>query len=309
MMNHNCEPNIVMIFNSTQVEVRANRNIKAGEELQHCYKDIAYDCTFRSRRITDKYQFECHCTFSAFNKKQKTLMLTFASGDRCVREIDRHYKGASPDINNPIVHIITTQGDLFELVERANHQAVGIGNSFDVSALIAEITSMTEKGYAGRQWPNDLEPLPIALRSLATICLGQGDIINALRIQIRALAYVKNRNTLPHAEDLIEFVVSLRSFTMYPHRKVAWDGPLPKFKDFEDFCVGHMCALHALLTRFYGEQGRVTRIIRDVMHEEIEKYRGPRPPSRVFRRKFKSSHETILKWAGVDPKYWVVELS
>lgn len=96
---------------------------------------------------------------------------------------------------------------------------------------------------------------------------------------------------------------------MYPHRKVSWDGPLPKFKDFEDFCVGHMCALYALMVRFYGEQGRVTRIIRDVMHEEIDKYCGPRPPSRVFRRKFKTSHETILKWAGVDPKCWVVELS
>lgn len=79
MMNHNCEPNIVIVFNSTQVEVRAVRSIKAGEELQHCYRDIAYDCTFRSPRIESKYQFECHCTFHAFQRsteETKTLVLT-----------------------------------------------------------------------------------------------------------------------------------------------------------------------------------------------------------------------------------------
>lgn len=63
MLNHNCEPNIVIIFNSTQVEVRAVENIKAGEELLHCYRNIAYDCTFRNPRIAARYQFKCQCTF------------------------------------------------------------------------------------------------------------------------------------------------------------------------------------------------------------------------------------------------------
>ncbi|PNP42653.1 hypothetical protein TGAMA5MH_05394 [Trichoderma gamsii] len=290
MMNHNCEPNIVIVFNSTRVEVRAARNIKAGEELQHCYRDIAYDCTFRSPRIAARYQFKCQC-------------------DRCIRESNRHYEGASPDIDDPIIHILATQGDLFAFIEKAKIQALGFGKSFDVSTLLADIANITEEGHAGRRWPDDLEPLPIALKSLAALCEAQGDIINTLKIRVRALGYAKYRNTLPYAEDLVDFVVSLRAFTMYPHRKVVLDGPLPKFKEFEDFCVGHMCALYALMVRFYGEQGRVTRIIRDVMHEEIDKYYGPRPPTRPFRRKFKASHETILKWAGVDAKHWIVEIS
>jgi hypothetical protein len=237
------------------------------------------------------------------------LNIDFVLGARCIRESNRHYEGASPDIDDPIIHILATQGDLFAIIERAKIQALGYGKSFDVSTFLAEIANITEEGHAGRRWPDDLEPLPIALKSFAALCEAQGDILNTMKIRIRALGYAKYRNTLPYAEDLIDFVVTLRDFTMHPHRKVYLDGPLPKFKEFEDFCVGHMWALYALLVRFYGEQGRVTRIIRDIMHEEIDKYYGPRPPTRVFRRKFKASHEAILKWAGVDPKFWVVDIN
>lgn len=231
------------------------------------------------------------------------------SGDRCIRESNRHYDGASPDFKDPIIHILATQGDLFAIIEKAKIEALAFRESFNVSTFLAEIETITEEGHAGRRWPDDLEPLPIALKSLAALCEVQGDIVNTIKIRIRALGFAKYRNTLPYSEDLLDFVVSLRAFTMYPHRKVMLDGPLPKFKEFEDFCVGHMRALHALMARFYGEQGRVTRIIRDFMQEEIDKYCGPRPPTRVFRRKFKASHESILKWAGVDAKSWVVELN
>ncbi|KAL7927593.1 hypothetical protein ACQKWADRAFT_7967 [Trichoderma austrokoningii] len=290
MLNHNCDPNIVIVFNSTRVEARAVRDIKAGEELQHCYRDIAYDCTFRSPRIAATYQFNCQC-------------------NRCIQETRRHYEGADPNLSDPIIYILATQGDLFAIIERAKTQAIASLESFSVAPYLAEIDAITKNGHAGRRWPNDLEPLPIALKSLAALCEAQNDIINTLKIRIRALGYAKYRNTLPYGEDLIEFVVSLRCFTMYPHRKVVLDGPLPKLKEFEDFCVGHMWALYALMVRFYGEQGRVARIVGDVMHEEIAKYKGPRPPTRVFRRKFKAAHEVILKWAGVDPKYWVVDIN
>ncbi|KAH8128415.1 hypothetical protein FP744_10008694 [Trichoderma asperellum] len=290
MLNHNCEPNIVIIFNSIRVEVRAVNNLKAGEELLHCYRNIAYDCTFRNPRIAARYQFKCQC-------------------DRCIRESDRHYAGVSPDIEDPIMPILATQGDLFAIIEKAKLRALSLFNPFDVSPFLAEIDELTEEGYAGRRWPDDLEPLPIALKSLAALCERQGDIINTIKIRVKALAFAKYRNNLPYSEDLVDFVVSLRSFTMYPHRKVLLDGPLPKFKEFQDFCVGHMCALHALMARFYGEQGRVTRIVREIMHDEMDRYHGPRPPTRAFRRKFKASHETILKWAGVDAKSWIVELS
>lgn len=61
LLNHDCDPNVVIVFNSTQVQVRALRKLKAGEELVHCYRDIAYDFTFRNPRITSRYQFRCHC--------------------------------------------------------------------------------------------------------------------------------------------------------------------------------------------------------------------------------------------------------
>lgn len=61
MLNHCCDPNVVMVFDSTQLQVRALQAIKAGEELLHCYRDIGYDMTFRNPRIKKRYQFSCHC--------------------------------------------------------------------------------------------------------------------------------------------------------------------------------------------------------------------------------------------------------
>lgn len=205
--------------------------------------------------------------------------------------------------------ILATQGDLFAIIEKAKLRALASPKSFDVLPLLAEIDELTEEGYAGRRWPDDLEPLPMALKSLATLCERQDDIINTLRIRTKALAFAKYRNNLPYSEDLVDFVVSLRHFTLHPHRKVYLDGPLPKFKEFQDFSVGHMCALHAMMVRFYGEQGRITRIIRELLRDEIDRYHGPRPPTRAFRRKFKAAHETILRWAGVDAKSWVVGIN
>ncbi|KAL7792962.1 3-hydroxyanthranilic acid dioxygenase domain-containing protein [Trichoderma ceciliae] len=284
LLNHCCDPNVVIVFDSTQVQVRTLGKIKAGEELLHCYRDIAYDFTFRNPRISARYQFRCHCA-------------------RCRAESDRHYKEVRNDANI-LPLILNTQASFFDIIDDAKKRAFASPSTFDISKQLASIDKITKTGYAGLAWPNNLEPLPTVLKALAALCERQGDLVNCIKIRVRALAFTSYRKGLTWSEDLIDFVLSLLTFTIFSAHPAFRDHSLPRNKDFHDIFIGHLYALHALLVNLYGEQGRTTQIIQGVVRRETAKYYGPRPATRAFRRKFKASQETILKWAGVDEKLW-----
>jgi SET and MYND domain-containing protein len=228
------------------------------------------------------------------------------SGVRCIAESDRHYSEVR---NDPAIIplILGTQAELFEIIEEARDQAWAVPSKFKLSSHLAKIDKITKAGYAGRRWPDDLEPLPMALKTLAALCERQGHVVDTIKIRAKALAFTKHRKNLHYSEDLIDFVLSLSTFTMYPNHRAFLDRTMPKMKVFQDIFIGHLHALHAILRKFYGEQGNVTGIINDFMQVETALYYGPRPGTRAFRRKFKASQETILKWAGVDVKLWTVE--
>ncbi|KAL6868541.1 hypothetical protein J3F83DRAFT_702493 [Trichoderma novae-zelandiae] len=287
LLNHDCDPNVVIVFNSTQVQVRALRKLKAGEELLHCYRDIAYDFTFRNPRITSRYQFRCQC-------------------NRCRAESDRHCREARSDVDALPV-ILSTQAALFDIIDESKKQAWAVPSRFDITRQTARVDSITKTGYAGRPWPNNLEPLPTVLKALAALCERQGDLVNSVKIRIKALAFTSYRKGLPWSEDLIDLVLCLSTFTMFPSHPALRDPSLPKHKEFQDVFIGHLHALHGMLVSFYGDQGRVTGIVRTFLQSETTNYNGPRPATRAFRRRFKASQEAVLKWAGVDEKLWTVE--
>ncbi|KAL7800523.1 SET domain-containing protein [Trichoderma afarasin] len=287
LINHCCDPNVVIVFNSTQVQVRALRKLKAGEELLHCYRDIAYDFTFRNPRIAARYQFRCQC-------------------DRCREESDRHYKEAKNE-SDVLPLILSTQAALFDVIDISKKQAFVTPTAFNVELQLGKVNHILKTGYAGGPWPNNLEPLPTVLKALAALCERQGDLINSIKIRIKALAFTKWRKGLPWSEDLIDFVLSLSTLTMFPSHPSLRDPSLPKHKEFQDIFIGHLHILHGILLNLYGPQGRTTGIVHTFLQQEKGNYNGPVPGTRAFRRRFKASQENVLKWAGVDQELWTVE--
>jgi SET and MYND domain-containing protein len=311
LLNHDCDPNVAIVFNNTQVQVRALRKLKAGEELLHCYRDIAYDFTFRNPRITSRYQFRCHCKSLAC--RQLALLDTIGPnadkreiGERCRQESDRHCREAKSD-GDAIPSILSTQAALFDIIDESKKQAWASPNRFDVDRQMATVNKIVKTGYAGRPWPNDLEPLPTVLKALAALCERQGDLINSVKIRIKALAFTGYRKGLPWSEDLIDLVLCLSTLTMFPNHPGLRGPAQPKHKEFQDVFIGHLHALHGMLVNLYGEEARVTGIIRTFLQSEVSNYNGPRPATRGFRRRFKASQEAVLRWAGVDEKLWTVE--
>ncbi|KAL7936206.1 SET domain-containing protein [Trichoderma chlorosporum] len=286
LINHCCEPNVVIVFNRTQVQVRALRKLQAGEELFHCYRDMAYDFTFRSPRIAARYQFRCQC-------------------DRCRMESDRHHMQAKEADVIPL--ILTTQASLFDIIDEAKKEAFATPSTFDVALQLRKVNKILKTGYAGGPWPNKLEPLPTVLKALAALCEREGDLVSSVKIRVKALAYTELRKGLHWSEDLIDFVLCMSTFTMYPSHPELKDPALPKYKDFQDIFIGHLHALHGILTNLYGPQGRTTTIVHAFLQSEKATYNGPAPSTRGFRRRFKAAQENVLRWAGVDVGLWPVE--
>lgn len=196
---------------------------------------------------------------------------------------------------------------MFDIIDDAKKQAFATPSRFDISQQLVNLNKVVKTGYAGHAWPNDLEPLPTVLKALGALCERQGDLVNTVRIRVRALAFTKYRKGLPWSEDLIDLVLSLSTFTMFPSHPALRERALPRNRDFQDIFIGHLHALHGMLANFYGPQGRVTNIVRGFLQHETANYNGPMPATRAFRRKFKASQENILKWAGVDGGLWTVE--
>ncbi|KAM9765571.1 histone-lysine N-methyltransferase SMYD3 [Menidia menidia] len=61
LLNHDCRPNCVMVFEGTQLKLRAVRDINPEEELTISYIETLSLTEDRQRQLEEQYHFTCHC--------------------------------------------------------------------------------------------------------------------------------------------------------------------------------------------------------------------------------------------------------
>uniref|UniRef100_A0A3P8S1F4 [histone H3]-lysine(4) N-trimethyltransferase n=1 Tax=Amphiprion percula TaxID=161767 RepID=A0A3P8S1F4_AMPPE len=61
LLNHDCRPNCMMVFEGTKVQLRAVQDISPGEELTISYIESLSLTEDRQRQLEDQYHFTCHC--------------------------------------------------------------------------------------------------------------------------------------------------------------------------------------------------------------------------------------------------------
>uniref|UniRef100_A0A8C9SUZ0 [histone H3]-lysine(4) N-trimethyltransferase n=1 Tax=Scleropages formosus TaxID=113540 RepID=A0A8C9SUZ0_SCLFO len=74
LMNHSCNPNVIVTYKGTVAEVRAVQEIKPGEEIFTSYIDLLYPTEDRNERLTDSYFFTCECKECVTKSKDKAKM-------------------------------------------------------------------------------------------------------------------------------------------------------------------------------------------------------------------------------------------
>ncbi|XP_038557424.1 histone-lysine N-methyltransferase SMYD3 [Micropterus salmoides] len=61
LLNHDCRPNCVMVFEGTKLQLRAVRDINPEEELTISYIETLSLTEDRRRQLEAQYHFTCHC--------------------------------------------------------------------------------------------------------------------------------------------------------------------------------------------------------------------------------------------------------
>uniref|UniRef100_A0A8C5CIV7 [histone H3]-lysine(4) N-trimethyltransferase n=1 Tax=Gadus morhua TaxID=8049 RepID=A0A8C5CIV7_GADMO len=74
LINHSCQPSVIVTFKGTTAEVRAVTPMKKMDEVMISYIDILYPTDDRNSRLRDSYYFTCDCQECKTQSKDKAKL-------------------------------------------------------------------------------------------------------------------------------------------------------------------------------------------------------------------------------------------
>ncbi|XP_026234801.1 histone-lysine N-methyltransferase SMYD3 [Anabas testudineus] len=75
LLNHDCRPNCVMVFEGAKLQLRAIRDINPEEELSISYIETLSLTEDRQRQLEDQYHFTCHCQRCDSKDKEELMLI------------------------------------------------------------------------------------------------------------------------------------------------------------------------------------------------------------------------------------------
>uniref|UniRef100_A0A3Q4GBN1 [histone H3]-lysine(4) N-trimethyltransferase n=1 Tax=Neolamprologus brichardi TaxID=32507 RepID=A0A3Q4GBN1_NEOBR len=99
LLNHDCRPNCVMVFEGTKLELRAVRDIDPEDELTISYIETLSLTEDRQRQLEEQYHFTCHCQ-RCDSRDKDGLMLSGEEGKwRLLKEALPRLEGLKAESN------------------------------------------------------------------------------------------------------------------------------------------------------------------------------------------------------------------
>ncbi|XP_035508322.1 histone-lysine N-methyltransferase SMYD3 [Morone saxatilis] len=86
LLNHDCRPNCVMVFEGTKLQLRAVQDINPEEELTISYIETLSLTEDRQRQLEDQYHFTCHCQNCDSQDKDRLMLSGEKSTCRLLKE-------------------------------------------------------------------------------------------------------------------------------------------------------------------------------------------------------------------------------
>uniref|UniRef100_A0A8C4DLR6 [histone H3]-lysine(4) N-trimethyltransferase n=1 Tax=Dicentrarchus labrax TaxID=13489 RepID=A0A8C4DLR6_DICLA len=86
LLNHDCRPNCVMVFEGTKLQLRAVQDINPEEELTISYIETLSLTEDRQRQLEDQYHFTCHCQNCDSQDKDRLMLSGEKSTWRLLKE-------------------------------------------------------------------------------------------------------------------------------------------------------------------------------------------------------------------------------
>ncbi|XP_075906291.1 histone-lysine N-methyltransferase SMYD3 [Nelusetta ayraudi] len=86
LLNHDCRPNCVMVFQGTKLQLRAVREISSQEELTISYVETLSLTEDRQRQLEEQYQFTCQCQHCVCHGNDALMLSGDESPQRHLKE-------------------------------------------------------------------------------------------------------------------------------------------------------------------------------------------------------------------------------
>ncbi|XP_070687221.1 histone-lysine N-methyltransferase SMYD3 isoform X1 [Pempheris klunzingeri] len=116
LLNHDCGPNCVMVFEGTKLQLRAVRDINPEEELTISYIETLSLTEDRQKQLGDQYHFTCHCQRCDSGDKDELLLSGKGSTWRLLKEALPRLEGLKAEFDwrallESCSHLLSSVGD------------------------------------------------------------------------------------------------------------------------------------------------------------------------------------------------------
>ncbi|XP_030580200.1 histone-lysine N-methyltransferase SMYD3 isoform X1 [Archocentrus centrarchus] len=99
LLNHDCRPNCVMVFERTKLQLRAVRDINPEEELTISYIETLSLTEDRQRQLEEQYHFTCHCQRCDSRDKDELMLSGEEAKWRLLKDTLQKLEGLKAESN------------------------------------------------------------------------------------------------------------------------------------------------------------------------------------------------------------------
>ncbi|KAK4163361.1 hypothetical protein QBC43DRAFT_355110 [Cladorrhinum sp. PSN259] len=288
-INHSCDPNAFVFFEGTELRVRSLKKIAPGEEITICYIDPTIDVSTRQEILLREHFFNCRCT-------------------RCKSE-QMEEQGWIKKAGGKLENLHKAQREIVNLTKSAVKASKfpGIYKEFDdLGGVETTLRTIMCNTFPATQWPDIIEPVPLARLCLAMLYLDQGKPDPALRNALRG-KLVSRRRTGPEwvneMMDVIQVLMVAGSLTPDKIQDPTYPNPI----DIQTVTYGYMYETCKGAGEAFGGDSEYTKGICELFASLVgKKVDGEKPGSRGFEKEFVEAQGRLMEWAVIAKDYGVV---
>ncbi|XP_069030213.1 histone-lysine N-methyltransferase SMYD3 [Embiotoca jacksoni] len=189
LLNHDCRPNCVMVFEGTKLQLRAVQDINTEDELTISYIETLSLTEDRQKQLEDQYHFTCHCQRCDCRDKDALMLSGEEATWRLLKETLPRLEG------------LKTESNWQALLESCRHLLSTVGGEVpDENLYKLRITDMALDACVHLQhWQ---EAMRFGLKTLTVYRQYYPDPHPAHGVQLMRVA--KLQHYLEHIEDALD---------------------------------------------------------------------------------------------------------
>ena len=166
LLNHSCNPNVIVSYVGKTVTAKATRQIEMGQQVFNCYGPHFVRMGVRERReaLWRQYHFQCDCDKCEAEGTQESQNLDEMNGNRKCQRQDKSRALKCPKCNGPMV--IVSKDITFQCLDC--HHCPGVQRTKELKQSLGQLLKKKDalREGSGKSYFPQSRPLKYALSQL-----------------------------------------------------------------------------------------------------------------------------------------------